>query len=70
MKIKKSNHHLVKGGLKARHSGLSTAVDLVARHPAEVRAACDRILQLLDLVKVVGHGRQLAHVAHQVAHDV
>ena len=61
-------YHLVKGCLKAGHSGLSTAVDLVSGHPAEVGAAGDRVLQLLDLVKVVGHGGQLADIAHQVTH--
>ena len=66
MKLK--NRHLVKGSLKTRHGWLAAAVDLVAGHPPEVGTARNRVLQLLDLVKVVGHGGQLADIAHQVAH--
>ena len=45
LKSLKQGDHLVKGSLEAGHRGLSTAVDLVAGHPAEVGAARDRVLQ-------------------------
>ena len=60
--------HLIKRGLEALYGGLSAAVDLVARHPAEVWAAGHRVSQLLDLVEVVGHGHGQVDVSHLVRH--
>ena len=60
--IKKSNHHLVKGGLKAGHGGLSTAVDLVARDPPEVGTPGDGVGQLLDLFEVISHDCWVCHL--------
>ena len=36
--------------------------DLVSRHPPEVGHAWDGIRQLLDLLKVVGHGHGLPYL--------
>ena len=48
--------NLLTGLLEAVLGGLAAAVDLVARHAAEVGDAFDGILQLLDLLEVIGHG--------------
>jgi hypothetical protein len=48
---------LVDGIDEALSGGLTAAVDLVARHSAEVGCALDdSVLELLDLFEVVGHG--------------
>ena len=49
-------NYLVDGVLEAGDGRLAAAVDLVARHAAEVGDAFDGILQLLDLLEVIGHG--------------
>ena len=48
--------NLLTGLLEAVLGGLAAAVDLVAGHAAEVGDAFDGILQLLDLLEVIGHG--------------
>merc|ERR1719180_573404 len=54
--------YLVEGGLKGRCSGLTTQVHLVTGDPSEVGDARDWIRQLLDLLKVVGHGHSLPYL--------
>ena len=56
--------HLLKTLLETLQSGLSTGVDLEARHSPEVGAARNGIRKLLDLVKMVGHTDRLLHVPH------
>merc|ERR1719431_275627 len=54
--------HLVESDLQSGEGRLATAVDLVAGHPAEVWNPGNRIRQLLDLFKVVGHGDGLPYL--------
>merc|ERR1712184_233855 len=54
--------HLLEAVLEALCSGLATAVDLVAWDPTEVRTANNGVRQLLDLLKVVCHGRSLPYL--------
>ena len=47
---------LLEGQLEPVLGGLSAAVDLVSGDSSEVRDTLDLVLQLLDLLEVVGHG--------------
>ena len=49
-------NYLLASLLEAILGGLSTAVDFVAGDTAEVGDSFDGILQLLDLLEVIGHG--------------
>ena len=60
--------YFVDGDLKTCKGGLSTAVDLVARHSAEVGNTLNLLRQLLDLFEVILHGSSLPYL-RIISHD-